>query len=72
MLRVSKFLNLPMVSTLLDCFRKTFTVGIHDQGGQVAVAKTTQSFIVGNLNPKWPRKIVRRLLKKLTWYLILL
>jgi len=30
----SKFLNLPTVSTLLNCSRKISTVGIHGQGGQ--------------------------------------
>jgi len=31
----SKFLNLPTVLTLLNCSRKTFTVGIHGQVGQL-------------------------------------
>jgi len=34
MLVAFKIMNLPILSTLINCCEKTFTIGIHNQSGQ--------------------------------------
>jgi len=44
---VSKFFNLHTVLTLINCCRKIYTDGIHDQGGQENLSDVHRKSLLG-------------------------